>query len=421
MKLLYLYGISKTKSAAWCALLLLALSGQPRVQVRGDATMPLTNLPPDVFEQMAKQTSALKTIYLEFSETRVGTNMVGGVRKSDHVTYLEGNLFYDMRVFGRKGLPHGTNELSFDGTHFYNSTLAAPPRTTFLTKRLASNSDDVDYMQRAWQVACFHSAGFYFPDRLSELERYVSAHPLLLHYLKQDDGATVKKEGDRLRVTFQVPDLDLVGARGLDVEKHRASLQSSNPSSPESVNRILESYERMRAMTPVRTVELLLDPEWGYGVVERNEWTADHRRLLQSKSENWKYYEEAGIWLPSRSVSAHYTTPFGFERFASEPIWTQTTELTRVEFGPKQISFNLEREARYKRPGVIIVDRASPEARARPDGAVSYPLGANGQALRTSAQGVMTLRRTMWFVILGLLVIPMFAFLVSRLGTRRKG
>src|SRR5438034_10267253 len=68
----------------------------------------------------------------------------------------------------------------------------------------------------------------------------------------------------------------------------------------------IEDAKALKARKPTRTVVLLLDPKHGYGVAERGEWNVAGKRTGRIQSEDWKFYEGAGIWLPSRCVVSYY-------------------------------------------------------------------------------------------------------------------
>src|SRR5207245_843732 len=125
----------------------------------------------------------------------------------------------------------------------------------FLGKYLVADATDPDRTKKLSEFPYLDAAGFYAPERISELQQFFSIEPLVLRYLKQNGATRIEKAGENLRVTY---------------------------------------------MTPERTVTVLLDPKLGFAVAEREEWTGAGKRIVRIESQDFKYYEAASIWLPSR-------------------------------------------------------------------------------------------------------------------------
>ncbi len=104
---------------------------------------------------------------------------------------------------------------------------------------------------------------------------------------------------------------------------------------------------------------LLLEPKHGYGIVEREEWNPAGQRIARLQSEDWRFYEGAGLWLPNRCVAFYYARPREFvSEFSEQPIHFVTNELKHVEFGEKDIPFTFE----PAKSGEPIVGVATPKA-----------------------------------------------------------
>ena len=168
--------------------------------------------------------------------------------------------------------------------------------------------------------------------RTSRTGAVSSLEPLVLHYLEQGDLTKVETLGENVRVTFQVKDRWLAIARETDPERLRKNLEGT-PNSPHFIAEQVANLERLQTMAPMRVVAFLLDPRHGYGVAEREEWTAAGQRIVRIQSEDWKYYESVGIWLPSRCVASYYAHPLTLSEFSDQPILTITHQLRLVEFG----------------------------------------------------------------------------------------
>ena len=220
-----------------------------------------------------------------------------------------------------------------------------------------------------------------------------------------------------MRVTFQVKDRWLAIARETDPERLRKNLEGT-PNSPHFIAEQVANLERLQTMAPMRVVAFLLDPRHGYGVAEREEWTAAGQRIVRIQSEDWKYYESVGIWLPSRCVASYYAHPLTLSEFSDQPILTITHQLRLVEFGQKSIQFALD----YKKAGSFIIDRTLPEALAAPDRRVIYTVAADGTLLRGIAVNVSRELNRRWFVFWFIVinVVVLGAFIIAKVRTARK-
>jgi len=155
---------------------------------------------------------------------------------------------------------------------------------------LADAPDLLRYKFVQWPYS--EAAGIYAPAYGIEVGRFSSLEPLVLHYLNPSDPISVERVGVNLRVTFQVED-EL--ARLQAVEMQKSSRDSSKTQKPDTRN----------SVKPTRKVVFLLDPRHGYGVAEREEWNAAGQRTCHIQSEDWKNYDGAAIWLPSRCIACH--------------------------------------------------------------------------------------------------------------------
>ena len=141
-----------------------------------------------------------------------------------------------------------------------------------------------------------------------------------------------------------MPDVQIEVIQKVDLDEYQRHLDRT-PNTKEWIAQEIDNVKRFKAMKPIRKVSLLLDAKHGYAVAERDEWTAAGQHIGHIVSEDWKFYDAPGIWLPGRCVASYYTEPYGLKDFAKEPVHTETHELKRVEFGTKEIAF------RFDRPG----------------------------------------------------------------------
>ena len=293
-------------------------------------------LPPEVRQQLEKQKAGLRAIYLEFTTTTRGLPKGNNGVEPAYSASFEGSRFYQ-RVPREEG---HDNEVAFDG-----QTIWLLQRLRVTKYPLADAPELLRYKFVQWPY--LEAAGIYAPGYGIEVERFSSLEPLVLHYLDKSDSIRVERVGVNVRVTFQVED-EL--ARLQAVEMQKTSKDSSRD----------QDSDRPNSMKPTRKVVFLLDPKHGYGVAEREEWNAAGQRTCHIQSEDWKNYDGAAIWLPSRCVAFYYARPKLFlDDFSKEPVLIVTNELTRVEFGPKNIPFTLVQTDQTKTASHIF-DRTTP-------------------------------------------------------------
>jgi len=323
---------AKLRTAAVVGVGMLLTAGAAAVAVKQASTNGAkAKLPPEALAQLEKQKAAMRAIYLEFTESRRGTvNTYTGDVVPSYSAYFDGNQFRQ-----RQHPPGQDYERAFDGENVYNDEAGA-----LSISKTSVAAADSGWVFRFVEWPYLDAASIYAPIYISELDRFSSPEPLVLHYQQQSDSTKVESVGENLRVTFQVADRWLARVRQLDAEKYRRDLERA-PNTPQYVASEMEHVKRLKAMKPTRTVAFLLDPKHGYGVAEREEWTAAGQRIVRIQSSDWKFYEGAGIWLPSRCVATYYTSPYWLNDFSDQSVLTVTNELKLVEFGKKNIPFVL--------------------------------------------------------------------------------
>lgn len=406
--------ISRPLTKPWMVALGFAsavLQGCARAQPGASVVAGDADLPAEVREQLDRQALAMGLVYIEFTESEFNADLVDSGGPTTYFVYCEGRLFYNRWERLLKGGSKYSTEVAFDGKILYVGD-AATPRV--LSKFLVTDSTDPDRTKRKCLFPYLDGAGFYVPVRISEVQQFSSPEPLLLHYLRQSKSTRVVHTDGSLRISVRVPDNLLVAVRETnlhDYQKNREALGFA----AEVIAREIAWYKRLRNLTPERNITFLLDAKHGYGVAEREEWTIEGQRILRTQSEDWKYYEVAGIWLPSRCATFYYSPPLFYERFSDHPVVTNTTELKLVEFGRKGIPLALD----YTEPGAIIEDRTIAEARGRPTHRVMYTVAANGKQLRQAAENVMSHRRFLRICIITVAVLPIILFFRNRRKTRQ--
>jgi hypothetical protein len=347
-----------------------------------------SDLPPEVQAVLEKQAAALQSISFEVTETLAGSDVpedYGGPSK--FLSRATKNRFYirseslNTRNAGHKAI----HEDSFDGTIFY----AGDPNEDFknrpqlLVKFRPGDTTDPGRQTQPIRFPYLQVAGYWTPQFVSDLEHGFSIRSLTLYSLDQGDSVRVETIGKRLRVSAQVPDPMVLWARSIDLEQFR-SLLAFNP--PGDAKRQVDDINRIRNMPEKRSLVLTLDPQYGYGVVEQETYTQSGQRIERVEAEQWKYYADAGIWLPGRCTESFYMDRMRYADFSQNPRLVSISELNEIRFNAPQ---NQQYALNYTRAGSIIGDRTLPAAETDPQHQVGYIVAANGSLLRDVADDVL--------------------------------
>jgi hypothetical protein len=388
---------------------------------RPDVTVPVS-----IIEALEKQAAAMREIYVQFSETRLGTNMVGGRRTTEHRFYADGRSFRDQ---SEKLAQVGESaahilDVSFDGEHlFVGAHTGTKLIPAMLQKQSIIDESDPNFSKKGWEVNYLEAAGFYFPQRVSELVDFYSIEPLVLRYSKQAESMAISSNRSDVAVTCRVPDNVVIAARKMDMDKYEAYLRKTYQASPEMVTNELTVYEHLRDLPPIRVVTLTLDGTHGYAVSEHREMTSDGRLILSIHCSDWKHHKEKDIWLPGTCSAFYYANEFGFTAFANTPIWTNLLSLKHVEFRAHgDTVFSLDRDPFYKQPGVAVADHTLPEASTQILHQVVFTVGGDGTLLRASADSVIPELRNSRFrlVMLAILMVPLVAVFWLKVGRTKR-
>jgi hypothetical protein len=387
-------------------------------------------LPPKLSDQFQKNATAMSAVHLEFTMSLSGTDVppqYGGPSK--YSASFDGGHYYLHREFliRYQRIERELYEESFDGKIFYYGT---PPRKNgagtdiapVLDKYLLEDRTDPDRDSPRIDIPYLMAAGYYFASSVADLEK-PSIKSLVLHDLSIGDKARVEQETDLTRVTVVIPDPILEAVRRINLTEYRKAWEQGR-NTREQVSNAVETMARMQRMEPKRTVTLLLDPKYGYGVVERVDSTLAGQRIVRVVADRWKYYEDARIWLPGRCTEDCYSIPPSLSKIYDHPIIIQTLQLDRVEFGPQRnVKFALD----YSTPGSIIRDRTSAEARKMPRHVATYVVSADKKELRRAGDAALEEIKHDWlsrFVIVNVGVVGVIALVVmiylnrSRIGRR---
>ncbi|MCG8449131.1 MAG: hypothetical protein MI725_06070 [Pirellulales bacterium] len=348
------------------------------------------NIPNDVRDQLVKNASAMSSVHIVYSKSQQGEVASNYGGPSKYSAYFDTGFFYQNRTMLQRkksgDIRSDVHEDAFDGNIFYfGSPGATKEAIPSLVKYSIEDETDPHRTNLLIDIPYLSAAGIKFPQNISELSKF-SIESLVLHNISESTNTGVEQIGERLRVSVRIPDPILNSARHIDLSAERKLLESGR-NSAEHVEREINAIRKMQEMEPYRIRRFLLDPNYGYGIVEREDRTASGELIVRVVSDDWKYYEKANIWLPGKCIESYYTYPSAPVEFNNKPKVKFTLLLDKADFNYQEnVSFALD----YKKPGTEIRDRSSTAAKESPDHEVSLIVSADGSTLRQSAEEALS-------------------------------
>ncbi len=315
-------------------------------------------------------------------------------------------------------------ELSFDGRFLYcGGPNYAPTCPAVLMKHDPWSETDPERLKRCIYLDYLELAGFHALECQADLTSPPLFSSLALYYSDAGDLANAEAQGEDLRLTFRIPDPILVRARAADLSRERNRL-SKLRNGPAYAAEEMKRLEKMRSMTPERILSLLLDPNRGYAVIEREDSTPGGKLIFRARSDHWKFYSKGGVWLPGRIVQEFYANRWELRDFSDHPRLTAVYRLLDATFGrDEHTQFNLLAE--YKKPATWLCDYTAPGASTAYDGYISYHVDVDGKLTRRSVFQILAevhdwggLTRTV-AIILAVLALPLMVFALVRLRAGR--
>jgi hypothetical protein len=387
-------------------------------------------LPTDVREQLNKNAVAMSAIQLDYIVTCTGLN--GDMPPTSYFEFYNDGHIYQRCQSSPPSFDQTDpkqiqiHDYSFDGEIFwsgdaelkFHGKVARNP--AILLKSEARDATNPDYTVPYFRSFYLNCAGFYAPQSMADISKSSSIESLVLHYLRESDLTKIEKNGENLKVTVHISDPLLARVRQLNLEHEINVMKSVGTISEEDIRERIGILKRMQEMIPMRTIIFVLDPKQGYAVVNQEELTDKGQHIVQIQSNQLEYHQSANVWLPTQCILSYYTNPDQLLEFADKPSLTATVELKNIEFDfQNKVEFVLSKRSDYKNAGTIIVDRTTPEARARPDHKVSYMLAADGKLLLKAAgnasHNMSRGKRVFWFcVLLIMLGLPPIVFFINR-------
>ena len=385
----------------------------------GEAT---SHLPSGVRERLQKNAAALSAVHLEYTKAQAGRlappQYDGPLQYS---AYFDSGRFYQHRRAPERHHDKSDvrlHEDAFDGKTFYFGEPDLGPSggdiAAVVTKYAANDATDPECTSmHLLDFPYLNAAGFCLAQTVAELATRSRIESLVLQGRPETRRAGLEPVAGKIRVSIRIPEPLSSGVEQIDLAQERKKLEGGR-NSRAFIEKELAALEKMKNMARERVIDFLLDPELGYGVVERDDWTPAGNHIVHIVADQWKHYEAADVWLPGRCVESYFTSPFNLLEFSDQPVLTDTLQLERAEFGPQNVAFALD----YKKPGSQIVDRASLEARNSPDHQVSYMVAADEKVFRDAAGRALNAsggRPHLWlWVNLGVLVALVVALVVRQ-------
>lgn len=362
-------------------------------------------LPAEVREHLEKQRTALRLLYIEYEQTVFVNNLES---TSTNSVCFQGNRFF---------IKNGDqdSEVSFDGDVMWT----AESRPTHVMLRKTSLTNTARLTELYWKLPYFEAAGIYCPMYPWELGQSSFLEPAALKFVENSDSTEIVQEGANLRVTCYVDDWVLVNIQKTNLETFRKTLENS-PTGSESISNQLDILERAQKLIPKRKISMLLDSKHGYALAERADWTADGQLIARFNSEEWEYFEQAGLWLPGRCLVSYFTKPYLLDKFSAEPVRKLVVNLKSAEFAERKIEFTLSKAPKYTVGGTILLDDGFTTTTGNGlKTPVMLTVTADGRLLQKSAslaQGeISTGMRRLWISILLFIVfLPVLLFLLWR-------
>jgi hypothetical protein len=243
--------------------------------------------------------------------------------------------------------------------------------------------------------------------------------PVVLRFIDNSESTAILEEGVDLRVTCYVDDWVLVNIRKKDLALMRKELERSG-TKPEIISKEMSTVERMRNMVPKRRVSMLLDSERGYALAEREDRSADGQLIARFRNGQWKYFGDAAMWLPGRSLVSYFTGPHSFDTFAEEPVLELTLTLNTAQFSDREAEFTLSKTAKYSVGGTWILDDAITETTdIGTETAAILTVAADGSLLRGSIPQTFGYRRLWIAMVLFILAFPTVLFFIWRSRSKK--
>jgi hypothetical protein len=387
-----------------------------------------TNLafPSDLYEPLERQAAAMKRFQMDYSELKAGEGV------SSH--YLGPTMYslrfdanhFKIRVEELDGSDQSRiiHEDAFDGETFYSGDTYRPlseNRPATLTTYSPGDATDEEELREIFSAysSYLETAGFYLPLRILDLNGFRALQSLVLHEANEGDSTKVERVGGQIRISVHTLDPLVLRARSIDLGNFRKGMELRRfPATT-----ILENISAMKEMQDMdkwHTVIFTLDPTRGYAVLARDDFAPTGQMAVHVETEQWKYFETVGVWLPGKCVKSYYTGRFLYSGFSNQPRSTVTYELKRVEFG---IQKNEPFTVNYRTPRATVIDRSTPGALKTPGHIIVYTVSPDGTLLRNAAGVVVKdmgqKRRFVWIAIFSvLLCIPPFAWIRLRNGKK---
>jgi hypothetical protein len=340
------------------------------------ASRPLT-LPTACETALRENVASLAAFAVKFSSRRDNESAeVQGYFVLDH------GRFYYRREHVSSDPNHRswTEERAYDGKVFYLGTIdknGTPRVFTFL----GDNPQGKDSRMSIEQVAYLRAAGFLLPETIPEWTAG-AVKSLALQYAQEGRLANVTVGKTHVTLRLDIPDQAILSAKRTDIDSMIKQLGLRDESTKRQFS---DAYQKMRALDPIRRVELTLAADKGYALERRSEYTADRKLIQTTENADFERIGATQLWLPrSCAVRGFVKSTLLYNEFSQQPYDTVEHKLLSFSFEvPSDVSFKLA----YP-PGSVVFDRSSKAAKESTKGKVIYQVPANGDELRAAAEAV---------------------------------
>ncbi len=380
-------GFSMNNSKVLClyvsiSLFVIIAHGECAIAQEGDNVLSV-----EVRDRLQKSATSVSRMFVKFEQTKSGSALGNYWGPSTFSVNFDSGRFLSLRkdtVREKDGrITTSFHEDSFDGKYFYFGTpkIEAGDIPAVVVKYLVSDSTDPKWRSHLIDIPYMGYAGFHVAQTIADLNTTL-IESLVLRSMRESVKTSIEKVDNRILVTTEIPDTAIIAMKGLDIEQERKNLESGK-NSPEYIAQELQVIREIQSLEPRRVVKFLLDSRYNWGVVEREDYTLDGKLIVKVTASDWQFYDKADMWMPSHVTAVYYTYPSAPVKFTKDPLTTFSIHVKEINFAPpSDVAFQLD----YRKPGSLVRDRSSPEARARTDREMSFRVSADGRTLQQSGR-----------------------------------
>lgn len=323
--------------------------------------------------------AAMNDFHLVYTETETG---LGAPQTSErpltNEVYFKSNSFYIiMQIMPNRDESIRIHEEAFDGSTYFIGDRSDTPETIapVMQKYTPGDQTDPDQKTEIFSLAdsYIEAAGFNLPKRIFDLNTFNAIESSLLVDLNESDSTKIQTESNLLVITVHVQDPFVLRARALDLDRFRRDMED-NHIAAKNINTTIDTLNLMRDMDKWHHVIYTVDPQMGYGIVSRQDYSPDGRLFSSIVSEKWSFFSKIGVWLPTSSTKSYYAKMNLYTNFSESPRLVIRYNLIDVsDISGSNISFALN----YHYPYTMIVDHSTQRAKSGLNHQAVHSVGAD--------------------------------------------